>query len=126
MTTVSNECYNKLVQNNSVGFLTGVGAAIAYNRKYSSKKTKYRGLKTFGIYLAGNLIGHNLMNIVNTPPPNCSLTSALGFDTTGNTITLPNNTKAAEFALNNSTSTSTSSSGVAGLSNTCGSCRSRY
>lgn len=125
MAAVSNECYNKLVQNNSVGFLAGIGAAVAYNRKYSSKKTKYRGLKTFGIYLAGNLIGHNLMNIVNTPPANCSLTSALGMDTTGNTNIVPN-TKGAEFALNNSTSTSTSSSGVAGLSNTCGSCRSRY
>lgn len=119
---VTNECYNKLVQNNSVGFLIGVGSAVAYNQKFSSKKTKYRGLKTFGMYLAGNLIGHNLMNIVNTPPANCSLTSALGLDTAGNTNTLPN-TNTSDFALNN-TNTSNNSP-LAGLSN-CNSCRSQF
>jgi hypothetical protein len=119
---VSNECYNKLVQNNSVGFLAGVGAAVVYNKKYSSKKTKYRGLKTFGIYLAGNLVGHNLMNVINTPPANCSLTSALGIDTTGNTSTLPSTTNTAML----NTGTSPTGSPLAGLSNTCGSCRSRY
>lgn len=124
MATVSNECYNKLVQNNSVGFLAGVSAAVAYNRKYSSKKTKYRGLKTFGVYLAGNLIGHNLMNIVNTPPANCSLTSALGIDTAGGTNTLPSTTVTTNSLP--SGSPTGSPTGVAGLSNTCGSCRSRY
>lgn len=124
MAAVSNECYNKLVQNNSVGFLAGIGAAVAYNRKYSSKKTKYRGLKTFGVYLAGNLIGHNLMNIVNTPPANCSLTSALGMDTAASTNSLPSTTVTTNSLP--SGSPTGSPTGVAGLSNTCGSCRSRY
>jgi len=84
-----NQCYTKVVQNHSVGQLTGFGAATYYWKKGSNKKTKYRGLKTFGLYLVGNIIGHNVMNIVNTPPPNCTIKTAFGLDskTTSNSIT---------------------------------------
>jgi hypothetical protein len=113
-----NQCYNKQIQNHSVGQLVGFGAGVYYWKEVSTKKSKYRPLKAFGFYLLGNILGHNVMNLVNTPPQGCTLKTALGITNGDTTTKIPDQ---SGFG----TSPTGSPSGVSGLAS-CGTCRDRF